>query len=358
MAESQDIYVYSAEGLASLKDSFSERRLKTYLHHVGHVQEDAIFLQLWNSRLSKALRFPLETTEIVIRNKVHNALTDRWGVGWSTKSGFLAHAAPKTKQKINEANSKILPNNSPDRLVAALSFGFWPAMFNGGFVAEVWQTRLDQSFPNLPQTLDFDGKIALIRHLLATAHFLRNRVSHLEPIFKRNLSQEHADLVKLVSFACKSTAHWMKHHSTLASVLRDGPSSVVRETIPFRTATKDFTECPHDMALSDALKLLNSTGAEFLVAQIGGNIRILSGNEIGRWLATKAADGIVDLTEVSLDQVLAATAAPPIVSRKESISVYLSELSKTKNRYVVINEDGKPGQKPLAILDSLALMTR
>lgn len=358
MAESQDIYVYSAESLNALSDSFSEKRLKTYLHRVGQVREDAIGLQLWNSRLSKALRFPLETTEIVIRNRIHSALTDRWGADWSKSAGFLAQAALKTKQKIADATTATLPNYSPDRMVAALSFGFWPAMFNEGFVAEVWQSRIDKTFPNLPSTLDFDEKISLIKQLLATAHLLRNRISHLEPIFTRNLSKEHADLVRLVSFACKPTAYWMRHHSTFASVMRDGPSGIVRETIPFRSATKSFTQCSSDKTLNEALKLLNDTGSDFVVITLDQDIRVLSASEIGRWLTTKTADGIVDLTATSLKDVLEVTAAPPLVARKESISTYLSELSKTKSRYIVINEDGKPGQKPLAILDALALMVR
>jgi hypothetical protein len=357
VAESQDIYVYSADGIASLRKSFSEKRLSTYLQHVGHVQENAIGLQLWNSRLSKAFRFPLETTEIVIRNRIHNALTGRWGETWAKQPGFLAYAAAKTKLKINEAYAKIVPNDTPDRLVAALSFGFWPAMFKGAFVEEVWKARLDDSFPHLPNTLSFDQKIDLIKKLLNTAHTLRNRVSHLEPIFRRNLSGEHAELVKLVSFACKATASWMKHHSTVSAVLRDGPTSVIRETVPFRKATKDFVECAEDLTLDSALKLLRDSGAEFLVTQAHGKAHVLSGIELGRWLSTKAEEGLIDLTETKVDMVLDGMAATPLVSRKDPMSVYLSQLSKTKSRYVLINEEGKGGQKVLAVLDSLALIT-
>jgi hypothetical protein len=332
--------------------------MHTYLQHVGFIREDAIAHQLWNSRLSKAMRFPLETTEIVVRNRVHSAFTDRWGANWYRKAGFLSHAADKTKQKIDAADTKTMPNNTPDRVVAALSFGFWPAMFNDGYVTDVWQTRLDHTFPNLPAGLGFDDKIALIRTLLKNAQFLRNRVSHLEPIFYRDLSRDHSDLTKLVTFACKDTARWMKHHSTLTSVMRDGPSAVVRETIPFRTATKNFIECPSDCKLDKAFELLTSTGADYLAVDIDGAVRVLSGTEIGRWLVTKAADGIVDLTENTVEAVLAVSEIPPLLSRKESISVYLSEISKRKSRYVVINEEGKAGQKALAILDSLALLAR
>jgi hypothetical protein len=112
------------------------------------------------------------------------------------------------------------------------------------------------------------------------------------------------------------------------------------------------------MMLNVALKLLTDTGSDFLVVPLNEEIRVLSAAEVGRWLATKAADGIVELTTTTLEDVLEITASPPFFARKESLSTYISELSKTKSRYVVINEDGKPGQKPLAILDMLTLMVR
>lgn len=320
MAECQDIYPYTEQEMTSIGTSFSQARMHTYLTASGHNREHAIAVYLWNARLSKAIRFPLEIVEVTIRNRANAALIDRWGDQWPTAPAFRQVAAPKTIAKIDKAYADIAPSTNLDRIVAALSFGFWPVLFKGRYVESLWRGRLDSAFPHLPRTLTFEEKLDLLGTMLDEALALRNRVGHLEPIFKTDLLRRHANLFRVVGFACKSTSAWMKHHSTLNSVHRGGPSGVLVESIFMRKAHKTFPRIALQASLAHAMVAMQVASSNFAVVEDGANRLVVNAEMIGKWVMTKAADGIADFTETPLSEVLAAYPKAPLVSRRATLS--------------------------------------
>lgn len=357
VAESQDNYPYSASGLVSLAHALSEKRFKTYLDHGQRNAEAAIALHLWNSRLSKALRFPLETVEITLRNRLHYALVERWGETWPRSPGFVAAAAPKTRSAVESAYSDLGQNAITDRIVAELSFGFWPPILRGRFVEELWKERIDRFFPNMPAELDHEAKAALIGSLLGEARNLRNRISHLEPVFKRDLSLEHSKLARLLSFACRDTAGWMKRHSTLNSVLRDGPTAMIAEPIPFKKAFKNVTLVNETWPLSEVWPLIAKGPFDFVLVGKADGSRILGDSEIGRWIRSKATDGLVDVEETPVGDLIATSPLLPAVRRTVSISELRMFLHRNKTRYVIVTETGDVKQTPLGVIDVVELMS-
>lgn len=156
MAECQDVYPYTEPEIAAIRNAFSPARFQTYITAAGHNKEYALAVYLWNARLSKAIRFPLEIAEITIRNRANAALIDRWGDQWPQSPAFRQAAAAKTITKIDNAYRDIAPYTNLDRVVAALSFGFWPVLFKGRYIESLWRGRLESAFPLLPRSLTVD----------------------------------------------------------------------------------------------------------------------------------------------------------------------------------------------------------
>lgn len=306
--------------------------------------------------MSKALRFPLETVEITIRNRIHYALTDRWGENWPRAAGFVAAAAPKTQQRVDAAYGEVGQNAITDRVVAELSFGFWPPLLRGRFVDELWKERIDTFFPHLPTDLDYEAKANLLAKLLGDARNLRNRISHLEPIFKNNLSLEHSNLGKLLSYACKDTAGWMRRHSTLNIVLRDGPSAMVSEPLPFKRAIKDAKVVAADQNLAELWSATMDGPRDFVIVTTEAGPRIIGNAEIGMWIRSKSADGIVDVENTLVGEVVAAIPPSPLVRRQVSVSELRSAVSRHRSRHVVVTETGEVGQAFLGVIDILDLI--
>lgn len=59
--------------------------------------------------------------------------------------------------------------------------------------------------------------------LCAAEIALRNRISHHEPIFPRNQTQDHRDLIELVHWLSKPKGRWMLRQSNVMAILRGRP---------------------------------------------------------------------------------------------------------------------------------------
>jgi hypothetical protein len=75
------------------------------------------------------------------------------------------------------------------------------------------------SFPDLPQD---KTRNALAKRAGEVA-FIRNRISHHEPIFSRDLSKDFQHLLEFLSWICPTKAGWIKPHCRVQEVLRQKP---------------------------------------------------------------------------------------------------------------------------------------
>jgi hypothetical protein len=179
-------------------------------------------LYLWNARLGEAFYLPLQTVEVLLRNAIHQALCDAFGMMWQDNAKFRALLSAETVSNIEQVKRRIALGGKPvttDRVVAGLSFDFWTWLLTSTFDRPIWQTRLRRVFPNLPG----DKSRGDMRNMVTDIKNLRNRVAHHEPIIGENLSQRHADIVRLVGFRCHETSAWLRHHSAVQLVMRARP---------------------------------------------------------------------------------------------------------------------------------------
>lgn len=105
------------------------------------------------------------------------------------------------------------------KVVAGLSFGFWTEALKPDFDAALWNDCFEETFPHLPQ---METRASLLEKASSVVE-LRNRISHHEPIFKRDLSKDFATVMTLLKWICPSTHAWIKPHCRVPMVLRQKP---------------------------------------------------------------------------------------------------------------------------------------
>ena len=354
MAESQQQFPYHETGFGSLLNTLSEPRLSTYLIAANQNQERAFKIYLWNARLSKALRFPLEVTEVTVRNRIHYALCDRWGDQWPASPQFERVAADKTLEKLEVAKRDVgRKRHQTEKIVAALSFGFWTAILKGRFIESLWRGRVERFFPHVPNNLDLNAKVDLLAGGIETSRDLRNRIGHLEPVFASNLSAAHSDLIKLVGYACRSTSRWMRHHSTLDRVLREGSDPTIKEEVVYARSRRNFVSLPETTPLATALEHLIGTDDGFIVALGDGHRVVVTPASVGNWICARAAEGIFDIGDWCLGDVSRMSQNTPVIGRRCMTSEFLVSIRAVSahQRYAVVTEQGRDTEATLGIAD-------
>jgi hypothetical protein len=178
-----------------IRDLLSPSRLSSYQQACGGVAEAAIKLYEWNIGASITFYRPLHFLEGGVRNALHGQLLRRYGRGdwWS-----VAPLTDEGKHKIRTTIAQLArPGAGPpgdDGVVAALTFGFWVALLGRKYDRGLWVPTLHKAFPY------YRGRRQQLHYNLETMRFLRNRVMHYEPIYRRDLADDHAILCQLLSY--------------------------------------------------------------------------------------------------------------------------------------------------------------
>lgn len=349
MAEGQDAFDYTAANLNEITGCLSSDRMSKYMVAANHDPERALQYYLWNARLSKALRFPLEIAEVTVRNRISGGLRDRWSAKWFTHHQFLSIAADKTSARLAEAIRKV--GESPPRVIAELSFGFWTALLQTRFHESLWRGRLLTFFPNLPTDATMEDQVGKLLGLLEAAIELRNRIAHLEPIFRSDLSVQHSNLQSLIGLASKETSRWVGHHSTLQRVIRDGPEATVRAGPVTARMKRMPPTMPSETSVSDALAHLATH--PFCLVQLEDGLRFVTHAAIGAWLASHVDVGLADLNGSPIGEIAILVSAPPRAGRKAAIREAVHALDMTSerpSRYLIVCETGRQQEAPLGYL--------
>lgn len=208
--------------IGSLHPTVSAERFGKYVRASNFDDELAMKLYLWNAQVGEAFHIPIQAAEVALRNKINAALVAQFGADWWDERAFLEIAQPFQVSDIQVATNRILNRQNPlctGQIVASLSFGFWSGMMDGEYNIPIWSRHLRGSFPHLPARRER-------KHVAARAkkiNKLRNRISHHEPIFQMNISQEHADILEFIGWICPQKLEWIRPSCRMPSVLRMKP---------------------------------------------------------------------------------------------------------------------------------------
>ena len=202
--------------------TISPERFSSYLKAAGFDQAVAFELYVWNSHMGEAFYTPLQATEIALRNRIDACLQVAFGEEWWRSEAFLSLIAADKRRAIRTVEKRVVKRQLPlviPQIVAGLSFGFWIEVLKPHFETASWNSAFSLIFPYLPGG---ESRETLLERVTIIVE-LRNRISHHEPIFKRDLSKDFATVMTLLKWICPSTHEWIKPHCRVPTVLRQKP---------------------------------------------------------------------------------------------------------------------------------------
>lgn len=145
--------------LPALPGLLSAPRFERYSRRYAGRSDLAARLYAWNTELTTAFWGPVGCLEVFVRNAVHDSLRrgrrDDW---WNDPSvRLLDRERRAVDDAVRTLNRRGEPDPSPDRVVAATSFGLWVGLTDGGvprdplwsYETTLWQPRIVHAFPGL-----------------------------------------------------------------------------------------------------------------------------------------------------------------------------------------------------------------
>jgi hypothetical protein len=181
----------------------------------------AINLYDWNAQVSGAFMAPLHICEVVIRNAVSDTLTAVYGDRWPWSSVFEASLPSPSwgyNPRVDLINSRRR-HPTTGKVIPELKFVFWQKMFTGRYDVRLWEPHLRRVLPNLDASKPVDTLRQEVYADLEHVRFLRNRIAHHEPIFRRNLADDLDKMAALIRFRCALTSDWMMKNQWVTGFL-------------------------------------------------------------------------------------------------------------------------------------------
>lgn len=173
--------------VANLERLVSKPRLDRYRPQDGGDLETAVNY-LWNVALSEALLQGIAAVEVGLRNTVHNAMTMYCGTEYWFQSVLKEAQMNEVHEKwtLLSRRHKLPPR--PGKIIAELTFGFWPPLFDSTYQDLWWDNSaalFKAAFPYIPTGVP--PHLAIVRkdvyQRVEACQKLRNRLMHHEPIF-------------------------------------------------------------------------------------------------------------------------------------------------------------------------------
>lgn len=190
-----------------IEDTLSADRFGTYLGWAGGDRNKAVVLYTLNTLLSESLYTPLHMLEVALRNRIHQVMSMAHGDTWFDMPEHQANLIQadmiaKARKELAEQGK----DDTPARIVAALTFGFWTAML-GKEYENLWQTTLKDIAKREDgkglRRKDFTKSLGAIRTL-------RNRLAHHETVLHWDLRKHHANILQLTGWLSPVAADWCK----------------------------------------------------------------------------------------------------------------------------------------------------
>ena len=201
--------------------TLSAARFARYLEWAEGDRVRALELYALNTRLSEALYTSLQVLEVTLRNRIHAVMTDAMTETWFSAEGVLVLG--HQRRQLEKAREN-LREPTPDRIVAALSFGFWVSLLSPAY-ENLWQTTLHR----IARREDGRGlRRQDLARPLTKIRMLRNRVAHHEAIIHWNIQRHYASIEQTICWLSPAARNWCERHSRFPEICPDG------EIIPAR----------------------------------------------------------------------------------------------------------------------------
>ncbi len=198
----------------------SPPRFAGYVSKAGGDSSVALELYVYNARLAQAFLFPLNVTEVTFRNAVDGVLVKEFGPDWYVDNNFVNTVVTSRSRLTLERAPTRASLSDRDTVVSAIAFDFLSNLLRVEY-ADIWRTKANVAFPGLERG---QGR-RKIQQLSKAINILGNRVANDEPILDANVPDLHSKMIRLTRLRCRMTSEWMRHYSTVGSVMRSRPTS-------------------------------------------------------------------------------------------------------------------------------------
>lgn len=213
---------------AAVIQAISHQRFAPYLAECSGHEKRALDLYWWNVRMSREIYSALHVFEVFLRNaldqqlRVWNEQTpDKDAVDGRRSSEWLLDpndlifrkVGDKIETACSHAKNAIgrkeddLRMPTHDEVLSQTSFGLWALMMptrQDAGKQKLWDEALKYAFPGA-KTLSAEREIV---GAIRNAHFLRNRVAHLEPIFKLDAKESIKSMNHVLNAIDSKQATW------------------------------------------------------------------------------------------------------------------------------------------------------
>ncbi|WP_067867865.1 Abi family protein [Neptuniibacter marinus] len=190
-------------------DDISIARMSSYHSFFSNIsQQEAYGLYCWNEALSSALFRLISITEVVLRNRFHEAFSQEvsnpQSIGAPTANDWYNYISLNSKsaskiQKVTHrwANGGWTPKHplpTSNDVVSQMTFGFWPALLNQQSIVN-WGNVLPNIVPyhryKTYAHWNSTHNRGVLWARLDMVNKIRNRIAHFEPVWKQgNLIEE------------------------------------------------------------------------------------------------------------------------------------------------------------------------
>jgi hypothetical protein len=215
----------------------SPARFGVYRAAVGGDHRMALDLYEWNAALSAAFQHDLAHLEVALRNAYDAAIVANTPAGqphwsldpgrlfppvWRTRNGARVDVNRTPREQIERATREAGRGAPSGKVVAELMFGFWRYLSTTAHHHPLWIPYLHKAFTPGTSRTAVDQPVGRL-------HTLRNRVTHHEPLLRRN---------QVTGWLSLSTQHLIDRHDDLLTVA-DLISPELRDYIAAASSTRN-----------------------------------------------------------------------------------------------------------------------
>ncbi|ALV47201.1 hypothetical protein MB46_18590 [Arthrobacter alpinus] len=191
----------------------------------GASSHEAVELYEWNAELASALLLPLHYFEVVLRNAVHEALTQTYRESWPWDNRFVNsvpvnHGLYHPRSDIQGIRARCA---STGKLIPELKFVFWEHMLTRRYDAAIWNPQFATVFPGAPVPNGVPAAARSIAADVRTVRSIRNRVAHHEPIYFRNITEVMDSIERVTAYRNTDVGDWVKKAHRVTTILGQRP---------------------------------------------------------------------------------------------------------------------------------------
>lgn len=210
----------------AVHEALTAERLRSYLRASDGDLSRALELYEWNMEASSSVLRLTGMVEVIVRNALDRELT-AWSERKNGDTAWFAYAPldHRGSQDVAKARARATQGGRRaerhGKVIAELTFGFWRYLLDSRYLTALWVPATHRAFPAGADDLRQRHREVLRR--MQQLHFVRNRVSHHEPIHRRDLARDECDALDVIRWVSRAVGPWVEAHADVSRVLDAKP---------------------------------------------------------------------------------------------------------------------------------------